>query len=100
MVQKKGEKWKWRFDEVDIEPDVDKITDPDFNMGDDIDLQNHLKFNVEPVHGQPRLFEDSDEDDAYVDSLESGESEHDLDYEYSDEESANDNTITQNELNW
>jgi hypothetical protein len=39
-------------------------------------------------------------DDVYVDWLESGESEYDLDYEYNDEESDNDNTITKNEEDW
>jgi hypothetical protein len=29
-------------------------------LGDEIDLQDHLKFNIEPVHRKPRLFEDSD----------------------------------------
>jgi hypothetical protein len=57
-----------------------------------------MKFNIEPVHGIPRIFEDSDIDDAYMDSLESGDSEYDLDYKYNDGESDNDNEITQNEL--
>jgi hypothetical protein len=71
-----------------------------FTPRDKIDLQNHMKFNVKPVHGIPRIFEDSDDDDAIVDSLESGDSEYNLHYEYSDEESANDNEITNNEKNW
>jgi hypothetical protein len=29
-----------------------------------------MKFNIEPVDGRPRIFDDSDEDDAYVDYLE------------------------------
>jgi hypothetical protein len=98
MVQKKGEKWKWRFDEIEI--DLDSDADPDFTPGDEIDLQKYMKFSIEPVDGRPRIFEDSDSDDEYVDSLESGDSEYDLDYEYSDEESGNDNEITQNEINW
>jgi hypothetical protein len=59
-----------------------------------------MKFNIEPVGGRPRIFEDSDVDDAYVDSLEWRDSEYDLHYEYSDEESDNGNTITQNEIDW
>jgi hypothetical protein len=59
-----------------------------------------MKLNVESINGEPRIFEDSVVDDVYVDSLESGESEYDLDYEYSDEESANDNEITKNEVGW
>jgi hypothetical protein len=35
-----------------------------------------------------------------VDSLESGDSEYDLNYEYKDEESDNDNNITKNEEDW
>jgi hypothetical protein len=69
-----------------------------FNFGDKIDLQNHMKFNIQPLHKIPRLFEDSNENDVYVDSLELGD--YDLHYEYSDEESANDNEITQNEKYW
>jgi hypothetical protein len=69
-------------------------------LGDEIDLQNLMKFNIESVNGIPRLFEDSDADDTYVDSLESGDSEYDLHYEYNDEENTNNNEITNNELNW
>jgi hypothetical protein len=57
-----------------------------------------MKLNIEPVHGIPRIFEDSKADGAYMDSLESGDSEYYLDYKYSDEESGNDNKITNNEL--
>jgi hypothetical protein len=59
--------WKWRFDEIEI--DVDSDIDPEFIPGDEIDLQNHMEFNIEPVHGIPRIFEDSDVDNAYMDSL-------------------------------
>jgi hypothetical protein len=59
-----------------------------------------MKFNIELVGGRLRIFEDSDEDDGFVDSLVSGDSEYDLHYEYNDEESDNDNTIINNEVNW
>jgi hypothetical protein len=36
-------------------------------LGDRIDIQNHIKLNIESVDGEPRLFEDSDVDDVYVD---------------------------------
>jgi hypothetical protein len=58
------------------------------------------KINIEPGHEIPRIFEDSDEDDAYIDLLESGDSKYDLDYEYCDEENDNDNKITQKEIDW
>jgi hypothetical protein len=35
-----------------------------------------------------------------IDSLDSGDSEYDLDYKYNEEESDNDNIITQNEIDW
>jgi hypothetical protein len=59
-----------------------------------------MEFNIEPVHGIPRIFEDSDVDNAYMDSLDWGDSEYDLDYKYNDEECDNDITITQNEIFW
>jgi hypothetical protein len=66
-------------------------------LGDPIDIQNHIKLNIESINGKSRLFEDSDVDVVYVHSLESKKSEYDLNYEYNDEESDNDNTITENE---
>jgi hypothetical protein len=50
---------------------------------------------------RPRIFEENDEDDVYIDSSDSGESEYDLDYRYNnndDNKSNNGNTITQNEI--
>jgi hypothetical protein len=70
---KKGEKWKWRFDTAETEPHFHKHEDPNFHLGDPIDVQEYAKFNIESVNGEKRLFEESDSDDEYVDSLESGE---------------------------
>jgi chromatin segregation and condensation protein Rec8/ScpA/Scc1 (kleisin family) len=69
-------------------------------VGDPIDIQDYMKLNIESVDGEKRLFEESDVDDDYVNSLESGESEYDLNYEYKDEKSANDNEITKHEEDW
>jgi hypothetical protein len=60
-----------------------------------------MKLNIESVNGEKRLFKESDVDDEYVYSLESGDSEYDLNYEYKDDgESDNDNKITKNEEDW
>jgi hypothetical protein len=69
-------------------------------LRDDIETFNYTKLNVEPLDGIPRTVEDSEEEDAYIDSLDSGNSEYDLDYKYKDEESDNGNAITQNEIDW
>jgi hypothetical protein len=53
-----------------------------FNLRGDIETFNYSKLNVESLDGIPRIFEDGDEDDAYIYSLDSGNSEYDLDYIY------------------
>jgi hypothetical protein len=59
---------------------------------------NFAKLKAEPLDGIPRTVEDSEEEDVYIDLLDSVDSEYDLDYKYNDEESDNENTITQNEI--
>jgi hypothetical protein len=98
VVQKKGQNRRWKFDE--IENDVDDDVDPEFKLGNGIQIFYFVKLNDEPQGGIPKIVEDSEEEDAHIDSLDSGDSEYDLDYKYNDEESDNDNTITQNEIDW
>jgi hypothetical protein len=67
-------------------------------LGDNIQTFNFAKLNVEYLDGIVRTVEDSEEEYSYIDPLDSGDSEYDLDYIYNDEESDNENTITQNEF--
>jgi hypothetical protein len=76
-------------------------TDTDFNFGDEIQTFNYKKLvKIKPYQGRKRIVEETDEEDSYTDSLEEEDSQHDLEYVFSDVDDNNENTITQKEKYW
>jgi hypothetical protein len=72
-----------------------------FELEDEIQTFNYIPLvKVKSFDGMLRTVEDDDAEDSYTDSLEEGDYERDLEYEYSDVEGENENTIVQKEINW
>jgi hypothetical protein len=81
--------------------DYDSDADPELKFGDNIQTFNYAKLiKVKPYQGRQRIVEESDEEDSYTDSLEEGDSEHDLDYVFADVDGDNENTVVQKEIDW
>jgi hypothetical protein len=79
----------------------DSDTNSKFDLVDEIQTFDYGKLTkVKPYQGRKRMFEESEGEDSYSDSLEEGDSEYNLEYVFCDVDGNNENTIDQKEIDW
>jgi hypothetical protein len=94
-----GDEWRFRDNVSDELSDSD--VNSEFDLGDEIQTFNYKKLRkLKPYQGRKRMFEESEGEDSYTDSLEEGDFERCLEYVFPDVDGDNETTITQKEIDW